>query len=146
MTEAEWQEWSRVHKACWEVQPLVELHQGQRLQVGFEIQLFVQFPPDVKGPEERRRVFPEIHARLAELCQEVFPSEGAVARFEVEPPEPSAKLRPETQFAAELQRTVRVFHKQEYFQGVAADARQRLLPLEERLKAFGLKPGSWGRG
>ena len=146
MTEAEWQEWSRVHKACWEVQPLVELHGGQKLQVGFEIQLFVQFPPEVKGPEERRQAFPEIHARLAELCQLVFPSEAGEGRFEVERPEPLAKLRPETQFAAELQRVVRAFHKQEYFQGVAADARQRLQPLEERLKAFGLKPGSWGRG
>ena len=146
MTEAEWQEWARLHKACWEIGPLVDMHEGQKLQVGYEFNLFAQFPPEVKGPEARRQAFPEIHARIKELCEQVFPSEASVARFELAPIETSVKLRPETEFAVELQRTVRVFHKQEYFQGVAGDSRQRLAPLEDRLKAFGLKPGSWGRG
>jgi uncharacterized protein YecE (DUF72 family) len=146
VTEAEWQEWTRRHKVCWELKPLIDLHEGKKLQVGFEFNLFAQFPPEVKGPEERRKTFPEIHARLAELCHQVFPSEGTVARFELAPLESAVRLRPETEFAPELQRTVRVFHKQEYFQGVAGDSRERLAPLEGRLRALGLKAGAWGRG
>ena len=146
MTDAEWQEWARVHKACWEVQPLLELHDGRRTQVGFEFNIFAQFPPAASDPDARKKAFPEVRAKLEELAASVFPAEGAVARFEADPVAAAVRLRPESEFEPELQATVRVFHRADYFQSVAEGDRQRLQPLEVRLKALGLKAGSWGSG
>jgi uncharacterized protein YecE (DUF72 family) len=145
MTEAEWTEWSRTHKACWEVGPLVDLHEGRKVQVGFEFSIFAQFPATVTSSDERMVAFPKLRAQLEELAAAVFPAEGPVARFEVAPIETAVRLRSEAEFAPEMLLTVRVFHKQEYFQAVDASARQRLAPLEDRLKAHGLKARAWGR-
>jgi uncharacterized protein YecE (DUF72 family) len=145
MTEAEWRDWSRIHRACWEVDPLVELADGRKVQVGFAFNVFAQFPPSVTNSDERQQEFPKLRAQLEELAAAVFPAEGAIARFEVAPIETAVRLRSEAEFAPEMMITVRVFHKQEYFQPVEAADRQRLAPLEERLKAHGLKAKAWGR-
>lgn len=145
MTEAEWRDWSRTHRACWEVDPLVELADGRKVQVGFAFNIFAQFPPSVTSSDERQQEFPKLRAKLEELAAAVFPAEGAVARFEIAPIETAVRLRSEAEFAPEMLVTVRVFHKQEYFQPVGQGDRQRLAPLEERLKAHGLKAKAWGR-
>ena len=145
MNEAEWTDWSRIHKACWEVSPLVEQHDGRRIQVGFEFNIFAQFPATVTNSDERQAEFPKLRAQLEELAAAVFPAEGPVARFEIAPIETAVRLRAEAEFAPEMLLTVRVFHKQEYFQAVDASDRHKLAPLEDRLKAHGLKARSWGR-
>jgi hypothetical protein len=144
-SDQDWQDWARTHKACWEVQPLVEQHEGHRLQVGFEFNVFAQFPASASGPDERNEAFPKIRATLEELAERAFPAEAAVARFEADPVQSAVRLRPETEFAPELQLTVRVFHKADYFQKIDDGDRKRLAPLEERLKALGLKAKAWGR-
>lgn len=144
-TDAEWQDWARAHRACWEVQPLVELHEGRRIQVGFEFNVFAQFPSTATDPDMRQQAFPLVRAKLEELARRAFPAEGTVARFETQPIETAVRLRPETEFAPEVQLTVRLFHKQEYFQAVAGEDRKRLAPLEAGLKALGLKAKAWGR-
>ncbi|HET7291293.1 MAG TPA: hypothetical protein VFM88_02615 [Vicinamibacteria bacterium] len=144
-SDREWQEWARTHRACWEVQPLVEQHEGARMQVGFEFNVFAQFPPAATGPDERRKAFPEVAAKLEELAAAVFPAEAAVARFEADPVQAAVRLRAETEFAPELQLTVRVFHKADYFLRIEEGDRKRLQPLEDRLKALGLKAKAWGR-
>lgn len=146
MSETGWREWARAHLACWEVMPLVELHEGRKVQVGFEFNIFAQFPTSVTNSDERREAFPIIRTKLEDLAAAVFPAEGAIARFEVAAVETAVRLRPETEFAPEMMLTVRVFHKREYFESVVAEDRHRLAPLEERLKAFGLKAKAWGRG
>ena len=144
-SDQEWQEWARTHRACWEVQPLIELHEGHRTQVGFEFNVFAQFPDSASGPDERKEAFPKIRAKLEELAERTFPADTTVARFEADPVQTAVRLRPETEFAPELQLTVRVFHKADYFQKVADGDRKSLAPLEERLKALGLKAKAWGR-
>ncbi|HJS56788.1 MAG TPA: hypothetical protein VKA01_01685 [Vicinamibacteria bacterium] len=144
-SDQDWQQWARIHKACWEVQPLVEQHEGRRAQVGFEFNVFAQFPPSATGPDERKQAFSEVRTKLEELAEVVFPADAAVARFEAEPVQAAVRLRPETEFAPELQLTVRVFHKADYFQKIAEGDRKRLQPLEDRLKALGLKSKAWGR-
>lgn len=144
-SEAEWREWAETHRACWEVMPLIEYHNGQNLQVGFEFNIFAQIPPSASTPEARREAFPGIAARLTELVGSAFPIEGGIARFEASRVETAVRMRPETGFAPELQITCRVFHKEDYFQKVVEGERQRLAPLEERLRTLGLQAKSWAR-
>jgi hypothetical protein len=146
MTEAEWRDWSAAQKACWEVTPLVELVDGRKVQVGFEFNVFAQFAKDVSGDEARKAAFPVLRAQLEALAGEVFPREEAVERFEIAPVESALRLRAEAEYAPEMLLLVRVFHRQEYFQPVGEDDRHRLSPLEDRLKAYGLKARSWGPG
>ena len=144
-SDQDWQDWARTHKACWEVQPLFEQHEGRRLQVGFEFNVFAQFPASASGPDQRKEAFPEVRAKLEELAARVFPTEATVARFEADPVQAAVRLRPETEFALELQLTVRVFHKADYFQEIADGDQKRLAPVVGRLKELGLKAKAWGR-
>ena len=144
-SEAEWREWAKIHRACWEVSPLIERHDGQNLQVGFQFTIMVQFPPSATDAATRRDAFPILSAQMEELVAVAFPAEGPIARFEAGPVEPSVRMRPETGFAMETQITCSVFHKDEYFSPVVAGERQRLAPLEKRLKELGLQAKSWGR-
>ena len=47
--------WARDHRACFQVAPLIEMREKQKIQVGFTIDLYAGLPMDKTPGEERRR-------------------------------------------------------------------------------------------
>ena len=140
----EWAEWTKSHLACFEIQPLIESHKGDKIQVGFELNLFAQMPKDLPGGEARQRNV-EIWRTLREMIESVVGPGNEVARLDVGPLRTAAKLRPETGYAPEVELSARVVRREGTFEAVPADARDRLAFVEDGLLALGFHRGTAGR-
>jgi hypothetical protein len=138
---AECREWAQQVRAAWEVSPLIEMERGALVQVGFELSLYARVPADL-GPGREASV-EATWDRLREIAESLVPLAGTDARIEVDPFEAAARLRPETQFAAETLLSARLFHGSDLLVPVETGDRERLKPLEERLHELGLKQRSW---
>jgi hypothetical protein len=139
---AEARAWAEKNKAAWELCPLVEMLRGERVQVGFELELYARIPSGM-GDEERQEAVVAIWDRLRQIAESIAPEEPAHARLEVEPFDAAGRLRPETGFAPEVLLKARIFHASDYFEPASADERQGLRPLEDRLRELGLRPKCW---
>ncbi len=137
------QDWARQNKAAWEVAPLVEMHRGERTQVGFELSLYARLPPEVQASGEEEAAVEALWDRLREIAESLLSIAGDGARIDVDPFEAAGRLRPETNFAPEVLLTARLLHASDYFAPVADVDRERMKPLEARLTALGLRQRSW---
>lgn len=135
--------WAREHRACWEITPLIEMHRGEQVQVGFELDLFARIPTEIAPSEDRQRAVEAIWDRLRAIAESMLPLAGAEGRLDVEPFEAAGRLRPETQFAPEVLLKARLLHASDYFAPVNAEDRNRLKPIEERLLQLGLRARTW---
>ncbi len=135
-TDAETQQWARATRASWELRPLVEMHEGRRVQVGFELDLYARLP-DLSSQEESP--MEALWQRLREIAESLPALLATGARIEVEPFEAADRLRPETGFAPEVMLQARLFHAADYFAPVGEADRQQLKLLEGRLSALGLR-------
>jgi hypothetical protein len=135
--------WAHTHKACFEVDPLVEVHKGQQVTVGYELSLFAQVPMQLPIPE-RRAQSEQIYQTMRELLESLVPPDHATARLQIEPYTESAKLRPQTGYAPEVELAALVERKSESFAPLSTDTRQNLNFLEEGLVALGFGRGTPG--
>ncbi len=135
-TDAETQQWARANKASWELRPLVEMHEGQRVQVGFELELYARLP-DLSSEEESP--MEALWNRLREIAESLPAVLAKGARIEVEPFEAADRLRPETGFAPEVMLQARLIHASDYFAPVGEADRQQVKPVEDRLSGLGFR-------
>jgi hypothetical protein len=140
---AECRTWAQQTRSAWEVAPLIEMERGAQVQVGFELSLYARVPADLPPGPDREAATERIWDRLREIAESLVPVAGTDARIEVDPFEAAARLRPETQFAAEILLSARLFHGSDLLVPVRTGDRERLKPLEDRLHELGLKPRSW---
>jgi hypothetical protein len=134
--------WAERTKACWEVTPLVEMHGGARVQVGFDLSLFARIP-DMPASDERVRAIEAIWDRLVEIAESLAPLLGASGRVEVTPFDLAARLRPETRFAPEVMLQARLVHPSDHLAPPSEADRDRVRPIEEHLAGLGLRRKSW---
>lgn len=140
---AETRTWTCARRAAFEILPIEQMHDGRRVAVGFELNLYARLALD--GDEgQRERDAAETHARLVALLRSVLTREHATARVEVSPRRGAAKLRPESGYRPEIALEARILRREETFLPLPTSTRQRLQPLEERLLDLGLRRGGWG--
>jgi len=134
----DWVEWAKAHKACFDVQPLIEMHKGEKVQVGFELRLYAQMPPD---GERAGAASMEIYGRLREMLESVVGPDHPVARLEISSPS-AARVRAETGMTPEIELSARIVRRQGTFEPVPPDARENLAFLEHGLIGLGLRRGT----
>lgn len=142
MTDDEWREWAREHRARYEVRPLVAMQGDRRVQVGFEFELAASLPAATAAGTSREPAIRNVMTTLADLARRVFPAEGEVARFELAPAHGVAQLCKETGFRPEVRRAVKIVHREDVWQSVEEGDRERLVPFERRFKELGVKAGA----
>jgi hypothetical protein len=140
---AETRSWAEKNKAAWELVPLVEVHHGEQVQVGYELDLYARAPTELADREDRESAMEATWDRLREIAESLVPADSRVARIDVDPFEAAACLRPETGFAPEVLLKARLFHASDYFAPVSKADRERLKALEDRLHALGLRSRTW---
>ena len=135
--------WARLHRACFETTPLVELKGGRQIQVGFTVDLYAALPMDNAPGAERREEALPVLARLRTIAASLSPAEGSRARVEIETPRDAVVRRPENELEPEVSLRARVFHGDDYFAAVTDDERARMSVVDRTLTALGLRKGHW---
>ncbi len=140
---AECRAWAAQSKAAWELSPLVEIERGREVQVGFELSLYARAPGDVAAQLEHQAVVESVWDRLREIAESLLPLMGPDGRLDVDPFDVAARLRPETGFAPEVLLSARLFHGSDLLSPEKPGDRERLKPVEERLRELGLRNRTW---
>lgn len=141
MTDDEWREWAREHRARYEVRPLVAMQGDQQVQVGFEFELAASLPAPATPGESREPAIGNVMTTLGDLARLVLPAEGEVARSELAPSRGLVQMSRETGeigFRSEVRRVVKIVHREDVWQAVEEGDRERLVPFERRFKELGL--------
>ena len=114
MTDDEWREWAREHRARYDVRPLVAMQGDQQVQVGFEFELAASLPAPATPGESLEPAIGNVMTTLGELARLVLPAEGEVARSELAPSRglvQMSKETGETAFRPEVRRAVKIVHR-----------------------------------
>ena len=139
-TEAEWAVWARQHRACFQVESLIELVKGERVQVGFSLTLYVAAPMEQAPGAERSQTIAGLWDELKLLAADIAPEEQRTARVQVEQ-NARAVLRPENEFKPEVGLTFHLFPRGSGMSPVSNEDRERVARIEKRLQSFGVKQG-----
>lgn len=151
MTEAETlQQWVTEHKVCWELSPLVELDQhprepSTRVQVGFELQLFARHTGGVK-PSPGCPECVTLYDKLRAIALFAVPKEQRPSRYELSPFDSSFHLRPESEWVPEVQLTIRIIHRDDYFKTIDDCEKRCSEEIQGQLQTLGAQRKAWPRG
>lgn len=144
-TEDTLRRWIRDHRICWEIAPLIEMNDGARMQVGFELRLFARHRPEchpAPGCPECR----DLYEKLRVLAITVFPTETRPTRYDIAPFDASFHLRPESEWLPEVQLTVLIVHRDGYLMPVDACEGRCAKEIQESLHRLGARPKAWTGG
>lgn len=143
VSEATLRDWINEHSVCWECSPMVEMYEGKRVQVGFELNLFGRHPA---GGILASGGISEGHAlyqKLKEIALFALPKEERPSRYEIEGYREAIYFRPASGSVPELQLTVRVLHRAAYFDPIDACETKCANEIQDRLRALGARPNAW---
>jgi len=141
--ENDFEAWARTRQACFELTPLTEMRGSERLQVGYNVDLYALLPMDTDRGEERGKAFLEIWTKLKSVLETATREMVDGARTEVEPMRLAAVMRQENKLQPEVNLRARVFHGDNYLSSVTNDDRNRVPVLEERIRTLGLRHQKW---
>jgi hypothetical protein len=134
--------WIEEHRVCWELAPRVELHDHQRVQVGFDLTLLARHSPttvDAPGCDECYRHYEMLREiALLALPKGIHPTQCAFSAFDA-----AHHMRPETRWAPEVQLTIEITHRADTFGGVDDDERRCGAEIEEALRQLGVRLRVW---
>ncbi len=143
-TETEWKAWARERRAAFETVPLTELVEGERVQVGFSLSLYVTAPLEQPaGPQRMERVR-TLWEELKAFAEAVAPRDRRTARVDVDQ-EARVVLRPANHFAPEVGLTFHLFPRGTALAAVTDQDRERMTQFKKRLIAFGVKQARTGK-
>ena len=131
--------WIREHRVCWELIPRVEVHQHERVRVGFDLTLLARHPEglgDGPGCDTCRRHY----ETLREIALAAVPKDAGPIRCQVDPFDASVHLRPETRWTPEIELNMAILHRDGTFDGVDEDERHCAAAIEEELRRLGVRP------
>jgi hypothetical protein len=138
VSEREVAEWARAHGGAFEVEPLLEIVRGRRVQVGFTLRLSARLPMEGRSREQRWAEAAEIEARLRGMLEAIAPPAGSPARLEIEPHRKAAILAPGADVEPEIEVSARVFHGENYFAEATVAEEKRAYAWARRLAEMGL--------
>jgi hypothetical protein len=132
--------WAEKNRAAWDLTRLVEMHQGKPVQVGYTLTLYARMPSEIPPSPERREAVIATWDRLRDIADALVPPEPPGIEIEVGPFDAEERFRRENGFRPEVSLEARIVHRD---LDPGADDRDRLRPLEGRLRELGLRPDHW---
>ena len=139
-------DWIQEHSVCWECAPMVEMHEGKRTQVGFELNLFGRHEALVRSASGRNSEGLALYQKLKQIALFSLPNEIRPSRYEIDPYHAALYFRPENGLTPEIQLTIRVLHRERYFDPIDACETTCTNEIAARLCALGAQKSVWNAG
>lgn len=127
-------DWIREHKCTYDIQPVVELEEGQATQLGYELNLHAELPIGGTLTKEDATNLDGIRDRLGEILESLIPKDTK-ARIERVPFRRAVRFPKGGGKNPMVTRTVRVFHPD--YSALQPGDREKLYPTEKRLEEMG---------
>ena len=135
---------SRDHRVTWELGPWQELVDHRPLKVGFELRLYGQHPPHAYPPpgcEKCVAVFDGLRA----VAEAALPREQRLSQYDIRPFDAALHLRPDSEWAPEVQLTVHIVHRNGYLSPVDECEKRCADEIQRNLKQLGVQQKTWSK-
>jgi hypothetical protein len=142
-TKSEISTWSRTHKICFEVSPLIEMDREKKVHVGYTLEFYAHLPTDEPPGPERREAAAKVWERLREIVQSFAPPSESNFRLRVAAPRFAVVHRPQSGMEPEIMLSAQVYHAESYLSPVTEDERAKMSQFERKLTGLGIKRGHW---
>lgn len=133
---AETIEWVREHDGSYEIQPVVELEEGQAVHIGYEVHLHAELTVGEKVTPELARTADGIRDKLGQILESLIPKDTR-ARIERVPSRRAVRFLRGVGQKPVITRSVRVFHPD--YSAVQPGDRETFHPTERRLEEMGFR-------
>lgn len=143
LSDAEIVEWAKKNKASFEIAPLIDMHEGQKKQVGFELNFYARLPMELPPGPQRKEAGLALWNQMKEIAERLIPADAPNVLLEVTPFKPSARLRPENEMEPEVMLAVRISRAHDYFAELEQRAAGAVGYFERALTGLGLRRGHW---
>lgn len=141
-TQTTLKEWIRAHKATWELGPWQEIVAGRPSAVGFELRLFGQHGPH-SGASPGCEHCVSLYEKLRAIALAAFPNEHRPTQYQIEPFDAAFHLRPDSEWAPEVQLVVHIVHREGYLRPVDECEKRCAEEIQKNLRGLGVQPKSW---
>ncbi|MCL4822331.1 MAG: hypothetical protein KJ067_24650 [Vicinamibacteria bacterium] len=141
-SEATLREWASRHRVTWELGAWQELVEHRPTTVGFELRLFGRHEPHVHASPGCSACVP-VFERLRAIALAAFPKEHRPTKYEVEPFHAALHLRPESEWAPEVQLTVHIVHRDGYLRPLDECEKRCAEEIQGTLRQLGVQAKTW---
>ncbi|HLG16186.1 MAG TPA: hypothetical protein VJH03_17010 [Blastocatellia bacterium] len=134
---------ARIHEVCYETWPEFLMVRGQRVKVGFLLELNGVHGPGADhirpGCEHCRRTFED----LRDIAEWIMPEEERASYYDVEPFDNALRETPKRKFRLEVVLGVRILHRHGFDQPVDECEERCLKEMRQKLAELGVREGAW---
>ena len=130
--------WIRKHEVCFEILPHYEVHEGAKLQVGFDLTLYGRRRRQCRSDPGCPHCF-KVYEGLKEVALQAIP---LGVRCEIGPFDASFHLRPENRFEPEVMLVVEILHGAT-FEAVDEAERHQAKDVSGALTLLGVQHRVW---
>jgi len=124
------QQFVRDNQVKWEVRPIVEIVGGEKVSVGYEL--------EISAASNGIAASPALFRDLTAVAQSVLPRELDATRVEVLPFDHSVRLDPHDRLRPRVLLKLRIIHATGYFQAATSDQTKCLREVEQALRSLGV--------
>lgn len=141
-TDTTLKQWVRQHRVTWELGSWQEMVDHHVTTVGFELRLFGQYGKHVHPTPDCPECLP-LYEKLRAIALAAFPKEHRPTRYDLEPFHPALHMRPESEWAPELQLTVHIVHRNDYLRPLDECEKRCAEQIQKALRGLGVQSKSW---
>ncbi len=133
----------QLHCVCYEVWPEFLVAGGQRVKVGFNLEMFGthQHGTSSLSPGCARCV--RTFEALSQIADWIMPKEERASRYEIEPYDRALRESPRRKFRVEVVLSMKILHRHGFDQPVDECEERCLKEMREKLAVLGVAAGEW---
>ncbi len=143
-TPTDFTKWIQEHKVCWELFPYYAMDNGERIQIGFELDLYAQHLPSVVADPGCKEC-EVVYKNLEQIARLALPTEFRPTKYDIQQFDASFHLRPETKLKPEIQVTILILHREGFFDPVDECERKCTDEIQKNLKNIGVQRKVWSQ-
>jgi hypothetical protein len=143
--EATLRDWIRQHHVTWELGAWQELVDRHPTTVGFDLRLFGQHGRHVHASPGCRECV-SLYEKLRAIALAAFPKEHRPTEYVIDPFQAALRMRPESEWAPEVQLTVHIVHRDGYLRPLDECEKRCAEEIQKTLRGLGVQAKSWSEG
>jgi hypothetical protein len=140
---AELRELVQRFRVCWEVGPEDSYREGEKLKIGFTLDLIGTHEPEVKHPDPGCEHCRRVYSALKKIAGWIIPKEERPTVYEIEPYRQAISYSHSRHDRPDVTLTIRIEHRSDFDRPVDDCEVRCLNEMKQRLKELGARERNW---
>lgn len=131
------------YRVCWEVWPECIWAEGQRRQVGYQLELYGTHEPGLEHVDAGCPACQRLYAAMHAIADWILPKERRPSTYEIGAYDQALRYSTSRRNRPDVKLTIRIIHREGFEAPVDACEVRCLQEMQERLKELGAQERQW---